>query len=514
MSASRCASPFSLLNPTAHSSPYQCDPEFVPHWYLNDDLMHDCPFNIKTCQGCDGSHSDCVSEDGVDQRSEASTSSSRTGVALSYMRSATPSSSIVSFNSSAACRIQLKEEFLRLYFPAGISHNDTDFMFSKFLCRDMLEDKGTASRLAIDALAFIQIGTAQRDERLVHEAHSRYQAAVRSLNTDLADPGAMYNDGVLSAAYILGFCEVFKPLCPTGRPWQAHHRGLQDLLVARGPDGEYSRFAQLFLYNFRHVAANAGNSARRKVPIAGKDWKRCSAITDAFMATLSDHIITLPEALQRADAAIKRANPSALYDSIMELASYERSMQAWLVRWYSSFEKLPYHHENAEKYPHLQKHTQGAPQAFPKVLRFPTFSHASAQSVYWIALLQIKQTLYEVNQGFKLPILPKAEAILVAEANDIAEKLCQSVGWFAQPRFGFCGVLSSRGALHYACKWYSRRMELQKIAWCQKVAKSLERQNSMGDIYQRSYPQSRNREQKEEDDDAEFEEDDQPDTPP
>lgn len=435
-----------------------------------------------------------------------------TGVALSYRRSATPCSSIVSFNSSATSRTQLKEEFLRLYFPAGISHNDTDFMFSKFLCRDMLEEKGTSSRLAIDALAFIQLGTAQRDERLIHEAQSRYHAAVRSLNVDLAEPNAMYNDGVLSASYILGFCEVFQALCPTGRPWQAHHRGLQDLLVARGTDGEYSRFAQLFLYNFRHVAANAGNSARRKVPIAGKDWKRCAAITDVFMATLSDHIIALPEALQRADAAIQRGNSGALYESIMELTSYERSMQAWLVRWYSSFEQLPYHHEAAEKYMNLQRYTKGAPPSFPKVLRFPNFSQASAQSVYWIALLQIKQTIYEVNKTFILPILPKAEANLVAEANDIAEKLCQSVGWMSQSRFGSCGVLSSRGALHYASLWYSQRLDLQKLAWCQKVGKSLENYHCLGDIYQRSFPQS-NSEQKDEED-AEYEEDDQPDTPP
>lgn len=408
--------------------------------------------------------------------------------------------------------MQLKEEFLKLYFPAGISHNDTDFMFSKFLCRDMLEEKGTASKLAIDALAFIQLGTAQRDERLIHAARSRYHAAVTCLNVDLAESNAMYNDGVLSASYILGFCEVFHPLCPTGRPWQAHHRGLQDLLVARGPDGEYSRFAQLFLYNFRHVAANAGNSARRKVPIAGKDWKLCAATTDVFMATLSDHIIALPEALQRADAAIQRGSPSSLYESIMELASYERSMQAWLVCWYSSFEKLPYHHEVAENYLNLQSYAEGAPPSFPKVLRFPHFSQASAQSVYWIALLQIKQTICEVNTRFRLPILPKAEATLVSEANDIAEKLCQCVGWMSQPRFGFCGVLSSKGALHYASLWYSKRLDLQKIAWCQKVGKSLEIYHCLGDIYQRSFLQP-NAEQKDEED-AEHGGNDQPETPP
>lgn len=515
MSPSRSPSPFPLLLTMPQPSPYSCEPDLVPHWYLNDELMHDCPFHIKTCPGCDGSLSECQSEDGVDRRSESSSSSSSTGVALSYLRSPTPSSSIVSFNSSATTRLQIREEFLRLYFPAGISHNDTDFMFSKFLCRDMLEDQGTTSRLAIDALSFVQIGTAQSDNRLIHEAQSRYQAAVRSLNNDLVDANAMYKDGVLGAAYILGFCEVFQPLCPTGLPSQAHHQGLQDMLIARGPDGEYSKFAQLFLYNFRHVAANTGSAGRRKVPIAGNDWKRCAAVTDAFMVTLSDHIIALPEALERSDVAVQKSNPSCLYDSMMEMTNYERSMQAWLLRWYSSFERLPYHHETAEKHRHLQNHTKSAPRVFPRALRFPSFSHASAQLVYWIALLQIKESIYEVNKYFRLPILPKDEAILVSEANEIADKLCQSVGWLTQPQYGLCGVLSSYSALYYACRWYLKRMDLQKIAWCQKVSKSLQKQNSLASIYQLTESEVENRSVDQEDGDyAEYEEDEQPDTSP
>lgn len=356
-------------------------------------------------------------------------------------------------------------------------------MFSKFLCRDMLEDKGPTSRLAIDALTFIQIGVAQSDERLIHEAQSRYHVAVRDLIAELADPMAMYNDGVLSAAYILGFCEVFQPLCPTEGIWKAHHR-LRDLLVTRGPDEEYSTFAQLLLYNFRHVAANAGTAARRKVPIAGKEWKRCAAITDVFMSTLTDHIITLPEALQKAHAAMEPADPLDLYDSMVELASYERSMQAWLIRWYSSFENLPYHLEDVGKYRHLQVHTRNAPEVFQKVLRFPSFSRASAQIVYWTTILQIKQRMYGVNQRSRPPILPKPEKVLISEVNEIAEKLCQSVGWLTSPRFGLCGVLSALGALHHASGWYSKRMDIPKLVWCQNVSKSLERRTSLVNIYE------------------------------
>lgn len=66
--------------------------------------------------------------------------------------------------------MQLQEEFLELYFPAGISDHDTDLMYSKFLARATLEGMGTTMNAAVDALFLVQLGTTHTDERLIREA--------------------------------------------------------------------------------------------------------------------------------------------------------------------------------------------------------------------------------------------------------------------------------------------------------------------------------------------------------
>lgn len=382
--------------------------------------------------------------------------------------------------------MQLKEEFLRLYFPSGITDRETDFMYTKFLSRDSLQGMGASMNAAVDTLSLIQLGTSHRDERLIGEAHTRYQAAVASLNVDLQDPNAMYDDGVLGAVYLLGFCEVYAPLARGGHPWKTHHRGLRDMLLARGPKGEYSKFAQLLVYNFRHVAAIVGCTERKRVAFAGRAWKQCSAMTDGMMAALSERIIDAPAVFEKADSAMQRPKKDAgeLFDVVMELARLERVTQAWLLSWYSSFEGQPYWQQRVEELKSFKKHTRDAPKdVFKKALCFPSFSNASAQVTYWMGLLQMKRTMFELNRLYSKPILPKSEATLVTEANECADRLCESIAWLTQPRFGFCGVVRSLGPLNYATKWYKVTIDLPKMAWTEKVSRSIKAEHFIASLY-------------------------------
>ncbi|KAK4635764.1 hypothetical protein CLAFUR4_01829 [Fulvia fulva] len=446
--------------------------------------MHNCPFHIATCQGCNGTIEDDRLEDEDDTQSNPSGLSSVPEDLFSRPRSMTPSSSVSSFHSPGATRMQLKEEFLKLYFPAGISGHDTDFMYSKFLAREALDGMGTTMNAAIDALSLAQLGTAHADKRLIREAQTQYQVAVANVNADLAQANAKQDDGLLGARYLLGVCQIHSPLSAFRSKelhLNEHLAALRELLLARGPNSQYSRLAQLLLYNFRHVSGIIGHAERKRVELAGPAWKRCSAITDGIMASLSEHLISVPGVLEKADRAMQRPHRELgeLFAVLTELATMERNTQAWLLHWYSSFDAMPYWQNSVEYYTHFERSTKGAPAVFSKTLRFPSFSHASAHVTYWICLLQIKQTMLEINRLFGPPILPKSEDTLIAEATECADRLCESLAWITQPKYGWCGALRSVGPLHYAEKWYASQMDIQKTAWCQKVGASIQKTNNI-----------------------------------
>lgn len=112
-------SPFSSSSSSVSGLTFLDHP--VPQWYFVEDFMHKCPFHIDTCQGCDGTHTEDLIDD---QNSQSSGLSSVPDGLMSRRRSTTPAS-VSSFHSPQATRVQLKEEFLKLYFPA-VSDHETD----------------------------------------------------------------------------------------------------------------------------------------------------------------------------------------------------------------------------------------------------------------------------------------------------------------------------------------------------------------------------------------------------
>lgn len=386
------------------------------------------------------------------------------------------SASIISTSAPDTTRAQLKEDFLATHFPAGVTNDESDFMYSKFLSRDMLHGIGPTMQTAIEALCLLYLGAARDDEGLVQQGRVVYNEAVAIVNYELINPTTMYNDDVLGAIYILGFCEVHDH-SQRGAWLGTHHRGLRDLLIERGPNGQYSRFMQLLIYNFRHVLALVGVAERKKAALDSKAWKQCSALTDSYMSALSELYITLPDVLERADKAMHRPrkNSSELLALLAELVALERDAQAWILSWYSSFPGLPYRQDRIDTFKHFTQHVGSAPPVLRRALRFPSFSQASAHVSYWTIILQIKQTMLELNAMFPMPVLPKSNKLLLSEANECADNLCESIAWLSQPRHGFCGHRRISTLLQHPIRWYAAKLDLQKLAWCEKVERSIQK---------------------------------------
>lgn len=371
-------------------------------------------------------------------------------------------------------RSQLWEEMLYLYFP--VSDQDTDFMYSKFLCRDTLQPVSLSMKAAVDALCLVQLGTTHKDKRLLHEAVTRYDAALGNLRLDLAVNDAVHDDGNLGAVYVLGFCELFRTVSTDGHVQRTHHLGLEGMLLKRGSEAKYSAFAQLLLYNMRHITLLFGLIDRKRVALSDPLWKRRAAMTSGQMTELTDLVLCVPGLLERSDRCTQqpKRHVGKVLDLLIRLTALERDLQTWLVKWLASSKGLPYWSVDAEKFAHFTLELTRAQSAFPKAFMFPSFSSASAQTTYWIALLQVKRTILEMASLSYGHPLKGREKVLVAEASECAANLCQSAAWLTQPKHGSCGVIRAHGPLHYAARWYARLGDLNRTKWCRSVKRSIE----------------------------------------
>lgn len=378
------------------------------------------------------------------------------------------------FRSPVAMRSQLWEEMLHLYFP--VNDQDTDFMYSKFLCRDSLQPISLSMNAAVDALCLIQLGNTHKEKRLLHEGVTRYDAALSNLRLDLAIRDATPNDGTLGAIYVLGFCELFRTVSTDGHVQRTHHLALESMLLERGPAANYSAFAQLLLYNLRHITLLFGLIDRKRVALSDPAWKRCTAVTSGLMAELTDLALCVPKRLEQSDECTQQPKKHArvALDLLVCLTALERDLQTWLVKWLASSRGLPYWTVDAKRFAHFAPDLTRAEDAFPKAFKFPSFSSASAQTTYWIALLHVKRTILEMALlGYGHPLKGR-EKMLTAEASECAANLCQSAAWLTQPKHGSCGLIRAYGPLHYAARWYAKLGDFNRMEWCGHAKRSIE----------------------------------------
>ncbi|EMD00506.1 hypothetical protein BAUCODRAFT_172256 [Baudoinia panamericana UAMH 10762] len=378
-------------------------------------------------------------------------------------------SSPASLQSAQSIRFQLLEEFCHSYFP--LRDQDTDHMYTKLLSRDSLQPITVGMQVAVDALCLLQMGTNYRDSYLLHQAVAQYDKALVNLQYDLSRVSDVTsNEGILGTIYVLGFCEMFRAVSSNGHGERTHHLGLQGMLIARGPDKQYSAFAQLLLYNLRHLTAIYGAIDCKRVPLRDAAWKRCAAMTSRLTTELSDLVLEVTDRL----AAHKPRDRHTLTNALLPWSMLESRLQSWLVRWMRSFEHLPYRTVKATAFTHFTLHTIGCPNVFPRAYEFPSFAISSAQTTYWIMSLQVKQKILEIDSICDdRPLRSRLQA-LTDEATECATHLCQSVAWMTLPQHGSCGIMRASGPLHYAVRWFDKLKDWRRVAWCGKVKSSIE----------------------------------------
>jgi len=268
------------------------------------------------------------------------------------------------------------------------------------------------------------------------------------------------------------------------------------MLLVRGPDNTYSPFAQLLLYNVRHLAVVFGLADRKRVAFADPTWKKCMAITSSLMTDLTDLLVSgkeavtselnltsqsqacVPSLLQECDAfrIVRKRGRRRPMDVLVDLCTLERDLHAWQLVWLRSFHGLPYWTTDVSDFDHFHKYHPEADQVFPKAYVFQSFSSASAQMSYWIALLHIKRMISQVGQlegPRSIYAIQGRCNTLVEEADECAQDLCRSVAWLIQPTYGSCGIIRASSPIRYAARWFIAQANLERTQWCLTVERNL-----------------------------------------
>jgi hypothetical protein len=444
---------------------------------------HNCPYRIPTCTGCGPGYNALsissrassraylgFAEDMADDNS--SEHESNTSSFTTLCRSLSP----LTLQSAQGNRDQLLQQFIYMFFP--VADHDTDFMYSKFGGRELLRASSAvpSTRAALDALCLLQIGTYHKNKALLHEGVSRYDTAVATLRYDLERKQAVYEDGVLGAAWLLTVCEIFDAVSVDGYMQRTHHKGMVHIILERGPNARYSSFCQLLLYNIRHVRLLSDLLDRKACSLRGPAWKRCAALTTGLISDFTELALHVPGLLEQCDKLLAdpRNHAHRTLDYLNALTRVERDLKTWELKWLGSITGLPYWTVKSSRFNQFTLHTANAPDVFPKAYEFPSFAVASVLTQYWTVLLQVKETMLDATRASYGNPLKKGEDSMTLEANECADNLCQSAAWLSLPKHGSCGVMRPAAPLHYAAQWYKKQGNEQKHRWCCLVKRALE----------------------------------------
>jgi hypothetical protein len=136
--------------------------------------------------------------------------------------------------SPAANQAQLYDKWLNIYTPATTGMQGMHFDYLREAIN--MAESEPALRDGLNTLALVQVGHAAKDERLLAAAVPSYGKALAGLAYAVSKATSVRDNTVLAAASLLVVCEFYDQIKTQGMSWFGHVQGVQQLLMARGPD--------------------------------------------------------------------------------------------------------------------------------------------------------------------------------------------------------------------------------------------------------------------------------------
>ena len=358
--------------------------------------------------------------------------------------------------SPAANQTQLYDKWLNIYTPQTTGMQGMHFDYLREAIN--MAEKEPALRDGLNTLALVQVGHASNDERLLAAAVPSYGKALASLACAVSKATSVRDNTVLAAASLLVVCEFYDKIKTQGMSWFGHVQGVQQLLLARGPDSLDTNLSLMLFCNARHGSLARSFLLRKADSYDSPAWRAAAfrAPVNDWSVRLFDATIRVPRHLQRSDE-LDTDSPTTL-ESIRDLLFDCESLEAELREWYSDYHTsllahgiAPYSIVPVEDFRAFASYVSD--RTLSTCYRFSNFMSGYLHSQYWIAMHYLRSTIKELReqrQNFDAcfqqspsSTSPKhlcaGTAVTDEELNGYVFDLCRSIPHFVEPSSGTQG---------------------------------------------------------------------------
>jgi hypothetical protein len=350
--------------------------------------------------------------------------------------------------SPAANQAQLYDKWLNIYTPVTCGSQGLHFDYLREAI-DMAESE-PALRDGLNTLALVQVGHAFNDEHLLAASVFSYGRALASLAYAVSKATSVRDNTVLAAASLLVVCEFYDKIKTQGMSWFGHVEGVQQLLLARGPDSLDTNLSLILFYNARHASTARSFLLRKGDSYDTPAWRAAAFRTPIHDSSINlfDITIRIPRLLQRSDE-LDLASPQALQNVRNLLHDCERleaEMRNWQTSFHSSLRNRgtePYETVSVEHFRTFSRLV--ADRTLPTCHRFPNFMSGYLHSQFWVAMHYLRSTTKELREqrqnldtSFQTDY-SSSGGVTDEELNGYAFDLCRSIPHFVEPTSGTQG---------------------------------------------------------------------------
>jgi hypothetical protein len=350
--------------------------------------------------------------------------------------------------SPAANQAQLYDKWLNIYTPVTTGMQGMHFDYLREAIN--MAESEPALRYGLNTLALVQVGHAAKDERLLAAAVPSYGKALAGLAYAVSKATSVRDNTVLAAASLLVVCEFYDQIKTQGMSWFGHVQGVQQLLMARGPDSLDTDLSLMLFCNARH-----GSLARSYLTRKGDAYDSPAWRAAAFRAPVNDWSVRLFDATIRVPRHLQRCDELDLYaldalevtkDLLHDCESLEAEMREWYADFHSSLRMhgiSPYHTVPIEEFKTFASLVTD--RTLPTCYRFNNFMSGYLHSQYWIAMHYLRTTIKELREHRQsldtswYSADNYQHAVTDEELNGYAFDLCRSIPHFIEPSSGTQG---------------------------------------------------------------------------
>ena len=428
---------------------------------------------------------DSTRESSDDKTKTSKVSRARTPKKSPSFKRASSDAPLVPLRSPAVNRNQLYSTFLDVYLPqTGLPHERSLETFHFDYIKTLATGFGSNPALSygLDALSLVQIGSIQNDKRLLQSGVEAYTRSLKYLAHALTRPDSARDDGILAAATVLSMCELYSIVQQKGQAWVNHHKGMQNLIAARGPDAVNSRLGQLLVWNSRNSSLACSLLLRKKDFFAASRWQTTDSVlshNDDYWAAYATGL-KLPELLERSDN-LDVHQPNALTDLDALLSDCERlesDMRDYLNLLESNTaddDSSLFILENVETFSPFAERVSD--RTLTKAFKFPSFMTGFLHCQSWLRLYLLRasmQSLHNMRRELVPDWIPENERrINENELLGYIFNLCRCVPFFLEPENAMVGHVCCFFPLHVAAYYFRDHEYWPWLRWVREVRNSV-----------------------------------------